>query len=69
MNVALILPLAIVAVALGASWFTPRIARPSAAVWALTISMVLTVAAIATLLVQLAAAGLSEVPITMNKKA
>jgi Zn-dependent protease with chaperone function len=66
MNVALILPLAIVAVALGASWFTPRIARPSAAVWALTISMVLTVAAIATLLVQLAAAGLSEVPIVAD---
>ena len=66
MSIALALPMTIAAVALCAAWFSPRVARPSTAVWALTVSMVLTVAAIATLLLQLAAAGLSELPIVAD---
>lgn len=63
MNVALLLPMVVAVLAMGAAWFVPSIARPSVAVWAMTVSMVLAVVAIATLLLQVAAAGLSEIPI------
>lgn len=63
MTLALILPMLIAVAAMGAAWFIPRIARPSTAVWAMTVSMVLLVVAVATLLTQITAAGFSEVPI------
>ena len=63
MSIAIGFPLVTALVALAASWFVPRFARPATAVWALTLAIVLAVLATLTLLLQLSAAGLSEVPV------
>lgn len=58
----LAIPLLIVALAVIAAWFAPHIVGPVLALWVLVSSMVLATLASIVLLLQIAAAGLSEVP-------
>jgi Zn-dependent protease with chaperone function len=55
-------PLLIVAPALIAAWFVPHFVSPVLALWVLVSSMVLAMLASVVLLLQIAAAGLSEIP-------
>lgn len=61
MSFVVVVPLMIAAIALSAAWFIPPITRPATAAWVITASMVLVVAAISAFLVQMSAAGLSEI--------
>ncbi len=58
----LAIPLLIMALAVIAAWFVPHIVGPVLALWVLLSSMVLVTLASVVLLLQIAAAGLSEIP-------
>lgn len=58
----LAIPVLIVTLAVIAAWFVPHIVGPVLALWVLMSSMVLATLASVVLLLQIAAAGLSEVP-------
>ena len=58
----LAIPLLIVTLAVVAAWFVPHLVGPVLALWVLVSSMVLATLASVVLLLQIAAAGLSEIP-------
>jgi len=58
----LAIPLLIVTLAVVAAWFVPHLVGPVLALWVLVSSMVLATLAAVVLLLQIAAAGLSEIP-------
>ena len=62
MTLTVAVPLIVSFGALGAAWFVPRIARPAVAAWSLTLAIAFVAIATVTMLAQVAAAGLSEIP-------
>ena len=58
----LAVPVLIVGSSMVAAWFVPRVVGPMLALWVLTASVVLVTLASVVLLLQIAAAGLSEIP-------
>jgi hypothetical protein len=61
-NLLLLAPVSLALVGLAAGWFIPRYLKPKAATQLLTAAIVVTTIAIVSALVQVAAAGASEVP-------
>lgn len=62
MNLAMVLPLAIVFACMAVAWFVPTAVRPSLGVRVLTLAVALAAFASVIALVQVTAAGLSEIP-------
>jgi hypothetical protein len=61
-NLPLLAPVSLALLGIGAGWFLPRYLRPKAATQLLTAAIVVTTVAIVAALLQVAAAGASEVP-------
>jgi Zn-dependent protease with chaperone function len=62
----LAVPVFIVGSAMVAAWFVPRVVSPMLALWVLTASIVLVTLASVVMLLQIGAAGISEVPLVSD---
>ena len=66
MNLLILAPVSLALIGMAAGWFLPRYLRPKAAAQLLTVAILVTTAAIVAALVQVAAAGASEVPVVAD---
>jgi Zn-dependent protease with chaperone function len=65
-NLLILAPVSLALLGMAAGWFLPRYLRPKAAAQLLTAAILVTTAAIVAALVQIAAAGASEVPVVAD---